>query len=251
VGAAGAGGGAAPAFTVSDVLALRRCSPLIVTVVSAVTDEVVIGNVAVVAPAATVTLGGTLAAAPELNNCTAAPPVGAALCRVTVPVDDVPPLTVAGETVRLTSGGVAAAGGFTVNARLAVLAPYVAVSDTGVELVTALVVTNANEAVVDPVKNVTFAGSELNSSGWFVDTVTSSGAGAAAASATVATPPSPPRSVVTFAPSDDTVTPPTAPTVSTLLSDVESKYAVNVTFRVVGTPRVKMRNAWLVEPAST
>jgi hypothetical protein len=84
-----------------------------------------------------------------------------------------------------------------------------------------------------------------------VDSVTSSGAGAAAPRATVATPPSPPRNVVTFAPTDETVTPVTAPTVSTLLSAVESKYAVKVTLRVVGTPRVKMRNVCCVEPATT
>lgn len=81
--------------------------------------------------------------------------------------------------------------------------------------------------------------------------MTITGAGAAAASATVATPPSPPRSVVTFAPSADTVTPVTAPTVSAPLSAVPSKYAVNVTLRAVGVPRVKIRNAWLVEPAGT
>lgn len=151
----------------------------------------------------------------------------------------------------MTSGGVASAGGFTVSPRFAALAPYAAVSDTGVEAATDLPVTNAKEAVVDPVKTVTFAGSDVNSSGWFVDTLTRTGTGAGAASATVATPPSPPRSVVTFAPSDVTVTPVTAPTLRTLLSAVASKYAVNVTFRVAGTPRVKMRNVWLVEPATT
>jgi len=125
--------------------------------------------------------------------------------------------------VTLTTGGVAEAGGFTVNGRLAALPPYAAVNDTGVEDATALLVTNANDAVVDPVKTVTLDGSDEKTSGWFVDTATRSGAGAAAPSATVATPPSPPRNVVTFAPSDETVTPVTAPTVRTPLSAVESK----------------------------
>jgi hypothetical protein len=58
----------------------------------------------------------------------------------------------------------------------------------------------------------------------------------------VATPPSPPRSAVTFAPSADTVTPVTAPTLSTPLSAVPSKYAVSVTLCAVGRPRVKIRN---------
>lgn len=72
------GGGALDGVTVSDVLALRRSRPLIVTVVLALTDAVVIGNVAVVALAGTVTLAGTLAAAFELNSCTTAPLDGAA-----------------------------------------------------------------------------------------------------------------------------------------------------------------------------
>jgi hypothetical protein len=74
----GGGGGAVDGVMVSDVLALRRSRPLIVTVVLAVTDPVVIGNVAVVALAGTVTLAGTLAAAFELNSCTTAPLDGAA-----------------------------------------------------------------------------------------------------------------------------------------------------------------------------
>lgn len=56
------------AFTVSDVAALSRSSPVIVTAVSAVTDVVVIGNVALVAPPCTVTLAGTAAAPLELNS---------------------------------------------------------------------------------------------------------------------------------------------------------------------------------------
>jgi len=67
-GDGGGGGGAAPALTTSEVAALRRCSAVIVTVVSALTDVVAIGNVAVVAPAGTVTVPGTLAAAFELNS---------------------------------------------------------------------------------------------------------------------------------------------------------------------------------------
>ena len=151
-------------------------------------------------------------------------------------------MTVAGESATLTSGGVEVAGGFTVSPTFAALAPNDAVSATAVDEETDVPVTNANDADVDPVKTVTLPGSDEKSSGWFVDTLTTTGAGAAAASVTVAMPPSPPRSVVTFAPSDETVTPLTAPTVRTLLSAVASKYAVNVTLRVVGAPRVKMRN---------
>src|SRR5262249_30243636 len=54
-------------------------------------------NVAVVAPAATTTESGTVATAVfPLVSDTLAPPVGAAPFRVTVPVDGVPPETLAG-----------------------------------------------------------------------------------------------------------------------------------------------------------
>jgi hypothetical protein len=77
----------------------------------------------------------------------------------------VPPFTVADESVKSTSGGVELAGGLTVSARFAALAPYAADSDTGVEVAADLLVTNANDAVVEPVNAVTFAGSDVNSSG--------------------------------------------------------------------------------------
>ena len=65
------------------------------------TPFVTIVNVAVVAPAATVTKMGTLAAALPLTSSTSAPVAGAACERVTVPVLVKPPRTVVGLTVRL------------------------------------------------------------------------------------------------------------------------------------------------------
>ena len=56
-------------------------------------------KVAVVAPAATVTFAGTVAAALSLDNVTRAPPVGAGLLRVTVPVEALPPVTLVGVTL--------------------------------------------------------------------------------------------------------------------------------------------------------
>ena len=54
-------------------------------------------NVALVAPAATVTLEGTLAAVVLLlESVTCAPPVGAGPLRVTVPVEEFPPVTLVG-----------------------------------------------------------------------------------------------------------------------------------------------------------
>ena len=82
--------------------------------VEAVTAFVVIGKVAVVAPAATVTLAGTVAAAVlELLRLTTAPPAGAPAVRVTVPCDEFPPTTEVGDTLTVdklaTGGGGAAA----------------------------------------------------------------------------------------------------------------------------------------------
>jgi len=79
-------------------------------------------KLALVAPAATVTLAGTLAAAVLLlESDTTAPPVGAGALNVTVPVEDcVPPFTLVGFSVNedsVTGGG---AAGFTVSAAVRV-----------------------------------------------------------------------------------------------------------------------------------
>jgi|SRR5882762_1228567 len=68
-----------------------------VTVVDAATALVLTVNVAVVAPAATVTLDGTWATVVLLlESATVAPPAGAAPLSVTVPVEEFPPVTVVG-----------------------------------------------------------------------------------------------------------------------------------------------------------
>ena len=69
-----------------------------VTVVSTETAVVVTAKVAVLALAATVTLAGTVAAGLLLVSPTTTPPVGAGPLSVTVPVDGVPPTTLAGFT---------------------------------------------------------------------------------------------------------------------------------------------------------
>lgn len=72
---------------------------MIVTAVLDPTADVVAVKVAVVAPAATVTLAGTVTAAVLLlDTDTTAPPAGAADVNVTVPVDPVPPVTLDGFT---------------------------------------------------------------------------------------------------------------------------------------------------------
>jgi hypothetical protein len=68
-----------------------------VTDVEVVTLLVLTVNVALLAPAATVTLAGTVAATVlSLIRETAAPPVGAGPLRVTVPVEGDPPVTLIG-----------------------------------------------------------------------------------------------------------------------------------------------------------
>jgi len=80
----------------------------IVTGVEVVTALVLAVNVALLAPAATVTLAGTLAAALSLVSITCAPPLGAGPLRVTVPVEDcAPPVTLVGFNVSEESVGAA------------------------------------------------------------------------------------------------------------------------------------------------
>src|SRR5207245_1511299 len=68
-----------------------------VIVVEAATALVLTVNVALVAPAATVTLDGTCATvALLLESATVAPPAGAAPLSVTVPVEEFPPVTLVG-----------------------------------------------------------------------------------------------------------------------------------------------------------
>jgi len=88
-----------------------------VTVVDAVTALVVTVNVALVAPAATVTLTGVLATAVLLlESATVAPPAGAAPLNVTVPVEDCnPPTTLVGFSVNDERVGDGGAAGVTVS----------------------------------------------------------------------------------------------------------------------------------------
>jgi hypothetical protein len=78
-----------------------------VSVAVVITPTKLVGtlNVAVEAPAATVTVAGTVAAALLLVRATAKPPVGAMLEIVTVPLTAVPPFTVVGLTATAESAG--------------------------------------------------------------------------------------------------------------------------------------------------
>ena len=80
----------------------------IVAEVGSRTVDVFTVKVALLLPAGTVTLEGTLAAALLLESITCAPPKGAGPLRVTVPVEDcTPPMTLVGFNVsEETVGGV-------------------------------------------------------------------------------------------------------------------------------------------------
>jgi hypothetical protein len=87
-----------------------------VTVVGAATVVVFTGNVALVAPAGTATLEGTLAAPLLLESATCAPPAGAGPLSVTVPVEDcTPPITLVGFSVSEERVGAGRGAGVTVS----------------------------------------------------------------------------------------------------------------------------------------
>jgi len=87
-----------------------------VTVVEAETALVLTVNVALVAPAATVTLAGTRATVVLLlESATCAPPAGAGPLNVTAPVDEFPPVTLVGLNVSEASVGAGGGAGFTVS----------------------------------------------------------------------------------------------------------------------------------------
>lgn len=112
-----------------------------VTDTDAVTDEVAIVKPALVAPAATVTLAGTVATAVLLlESVTTVPPEGAAAVSVTVPLTELPPVTLAEPSASALKAG-AEALGETVSGAVAVAPWYEAERVIAVEAVTTEVVT--------------------------------------------------------------------------------------------------------------
>jgi hypothetical protein len=186
-------------FTVSEVFWLPLYVPVNVTRVAVPTAEVVTGNVAEVAPAATVTLGGRVAIEVlPLASVTTPPPVGAAALSVTVPVDPVPPVTLAGftETEEIT-------GGFTVS-EVFWLPLYVPVSVTSVAVPTENVVTG-NVAVVAPAATVTLAGTVAAEASLLASVTTAPPAGAAALNVTDPVEPVPPDTLAGLTETEETV----------------------------------------------
>ena len=108
-------------------------------------------NVALVAPAATVTLVGTVTNDVELVRLTDTPPLGAAALRVTVPVLEFPAETVDGDKLNALRGTRTVSVAFSVTDPA--VAPIVAV--TCDELVW---VVRVNVALVAPAATVTLLG---------------------------------------------------------------------------------------------
>ena len=106
------GGGAGGATVNRAVLVKPAKEAEMVTEVDASTDKVDTANVALLFPARTVTLGGTVAAAVLLlERVIAAPPAGAAPVSVTVPTEEPTPTTLVGfsaneESETVPGGGV-------------------------------------------------------------------------------------------------------------------------------------------------
>src|SRR5262249_6275190 len=150
--------GGAGGFTVSVAVWLTPPKlPPMVTDVAAVTPVVVILKLALVAPAATVTLAGTPATVVLLlDSVTTAPLAGAAEVKLTVPVLPAPPATLAGLTVSVDKVG-AGGTGFTVNTAVRVTPPKLAEMVGAVEAVT-VDVAIVKVALVAPAATVTLAG---------------------------------------------------------------------------------------------
>ena len=117
---------------------------VIVTDVLAETAIVLTAKVAVVEPAATVTVAGTVAAALPLVSVTVVPPGPAAPLRVTVPVEELPPVTVVGAKDKDRT-----VAGLTVKVAVRETVPRVAVTVALVWVDTAVVATE-NGAEVAP-----------------------------------------------------------------------------------------------------
>jgi hypothetical protein len=177
-----------------------------VTVVVVSTALVVTVNVALAAPAATVTLDGTWATAVLLlESATIAPPEGAAPVSVTVPVEDcTPPTTLVGFSVNDERVGGGGAAGVTVSEADRVAPLLVAEMVAVVDAATALVLT-VNVVVVAPAATVTLDGTWATAVLLLESATVAPPAGAAPLRVTVPVEEFPPKTLVGLSVSDERV----------------------------------------------
>jgi len=158
-GAAGTGAAGVGVDGVTVSTPLRLTPSVAVIVADAVDATVVVAteNVRLELPAATVTLAGTVATAVLLlDSVTTAPPDGAGPLSVTVPWDEAPPVTVAGDSDSVASDGALVAPGVTVST-----VPHVVFSTAHIFACVVddtLVVPTLKVVVVAPAGTVTVAG---------------------------------------------------------------------------------------------
>lgn len=164
---------------------------MMVTVVRVATGDVVTVNVVVTAPAGTVTLVGTAAAGWLLASVTTAPPGGALVLRVTVPLEVPPPFSNWG----LSRNEESATLGCTFSVAERLLPAKVAVMPTAVPTVTPLVLT-VKLAEAAPRGTVTLAGTVAAAGLLLVSVITAPPAGAGFVSVTVPVDEAPPATEV-------------------------------------------------------
>ena len=226
-------------LTVSVPAAVPLKVAVIIGVVTAATITVFTEKVAVVAPPRTVTLPGTVATALSLESPTRAPPAGAGPFSVTVPVEEVLPVTLEGLKVTRTTEG-----GFTVSVTSKLftkVAVTVALAGTVTTLARA-----ENVAEELPAITVTFAGTEISGSSLATDTETPP-AGAGPVRVTVPVWKSPPTTEVDSKESEANTG---AFTVSVVVAE-SLKVAVMVAVTVFTTALVFAVKLAVVWPAST
>jgi len=179
---------------------------VIVTGVLVPTAEVDTANVALVDPAGTVTLAGTLATAVLLlDSDTTAPPLGAPEVSVAVPVEPVPPVTLEGFTETADSEA-GAAGGVTESVAVRVTPSNVALTTADVDALTALVEI-VKLALLLPAGTVTLAGTVATPALLLESDTSTPPDGAAAVSVTVPCDVLPPTTVAGFTVNEESAKP--------------------------------------------
>jgi len=222
--------------------------PEIVTLVLVKTVVVITVKAALVLPAATVTLLGTLATALLLESDTTAPPEGAGAVRLTVPNEAFPPVVLVG--FRVSEEIVTGPPGVTVKSASLVVPLYVP-EIVMLKVVDTLVVLTAKVALVLPAATVTLAGTVATEEFPLERATTAPPEGAAALRVTVPVELAPPLTLVGFRVSEEMLQELLAFTVKLLemLAPPDSAKVGTTTFVVVHrVPSEKLRLVW---PAGT